>query len=135
VSKHIIPPEAIITNVPVSFFEQQVPFWGDLESVGRRMVSFKQWYLQQTDSEHAIFYHFISRVPTQDIASVFICWGGRVQVKCQVVQFIKNQPLHLPTYSHPFPRDWMVTGGPVIAPPHKILQPGFRGFRYSKMLF
>jgi hypothetical protein len=133
--KLITPPEALLTNVPVSFFEDNNNQWSPAMPLAKRMILFRDWYVQQTDSDLPIFYHFISGKPKQDVPVVFICWGGRVQVKCAIVDILVNQPLILPTYQHLQPRNWLVTGGPVIAAPDIIAQPGFRGFRYTKMLF
>ncbi len=118
-------PEAIMTNIPVSFF---------LENRLEPDI-YVRFYVGQSKSEEPIFYHFISTIPVHDVVDVFICFSGKVQFKCKVVEFMRNKPLILPTYQHKQPRNWMVTGGPVVLPPHKILQPGFRGFRYTKMLF
>lgn len=124
-------PEAIITNVPKSFF---------IES-NYKPEDYLKWYMGMNQHEDRVFYHFISSVPKFEILDVYICWHGRIQIKARVAQFLKNHALRLPTVNggiETFPkRDWMVTCGPVVKAPDTedmIIRAG-QGFRYTKPLF
>ena len=116
---------AILTHVPDSFFQDN-----DITYEG-----FTRFYMSRSELDEPVFYHFIAAIPTQDVLHAYICWGGRVRVRANVLEFRRNQPLELPHYSHPRPRHWMVTCGPVAGAPREIPMKGFRGFRYCEALF
>lgn len=124
-------PEAIITNVPKSFFAEN-----DLSP-----DAYLRWYLGMNQDDTRVFYHFISSIPKFEILDVYICWFGRVRVKARVAQFLKDHELTLPTVGGEVEkferRDWMVTCGPVVKAPdtdEMIIRAG-QGFRYTQPLF
>jgi hypothetical protein len=125
-------PEAIMINVPDAFFKHDGKIKGDREEHFRR---FYECMGTGELPEDSCFYHFISTVPVHEVTTVFVCFKGHIQYKAIVVQFLKKQPVMLKDYQHPEPRNWCVTTGPVVKAPEGMLQKGFRGFRYCKMLF
>lgn len=130
-SKLLEPPYAIMINVPEAFFKHNGKIKGDREEAFRRFYE----NMGHAAFEHDCFYHFISSIPKHEVQFVYVCFRGYVQYKALLVQFLKNQPVNLPGYSHPA-RDWCVTTGPVVkAPKGEFPQKGFQGFRYSEQLF
>lgn len=127
-------PEHIMINVPEAFFKHDGQIKGNREAAFRR---FYESMGKPGDFENSCFYHFISSVPTIQVGHVYVCFKGFVQYKAIVVQFLKNQPVHLQeeNYHHPESRDWCITTGPVIKAPEGLVQKGFQGFRYCKELF
>lgn len=126
-------PEAILINVPDAFFNHKGKIEGDRE------IAFRKFYEQmgKSDNSEDCFYHFISSIPTvEQIQYVYVCFKGYVQYRAILVQFLRNQPVMLPGYQHPEPRNWCVTTGPVIkALENNFPMKGFRGFKYTKQLF
>lgn len=125
-------PEAIMINVPESFFSDK--------SRGPAVEHHFRMYYESMEGglETALcFYHFISCVPVhaKNILHVYVCFRGFVRYRAIVVEFLKNQPVHVGTYHHDEPRDWVVTTGPVVKAPQGMVQKGFRGFRYCDKLF
>lgn len=119
-------PEAIMINVPREFFKRYTvkQFMKYYESMG------------QEGLESACFYHFISSIPvSQDLSDIYICFLGRVVYKAKIVTFLKNESVTYDSGQVVGPRNWVVTTGPVVKPPKKISQEGFRGFRYCNQLF
>lgn len=112
-------PEAIMINVPESFFLQR--------GEGTEEI-FRRYYesMGQPGNEGGCFYHWISTCPKHDVTTVYVCFRGKVQYKAILVDRLKNKS--------PFEgweqRDYVVTTGPVVKPPEEIIQRGFRGFRY-----
>lgn len=129
--KLLEPPAGIMINVPEAFFKHKGKMEGDREEGFRR---FYESMGRPGDFEDDCFYHFISSVPTfTDFTEVYVCFRGFIQYKAILVKFLKNQPVELPGYSHPAPRDWCITTGPVVkAPAGEFPQKGFQGFRYVK---
>lgn len=121
-------PAAILTNVPKAYFH-------DGGAPVMKEAAFRRFYESMGYDNESCFYHFISGVPVHPVQHVYICFGGFVQYKAIVVEFLKNQPISLPNFDHPFPRNWMITTGPVVKAPPGMVQRGFRGFRYTKHLF
>lgn len=123
--------DAIMIHMPNAFFKE--------EGYPRlKMASFRRFYetMGTADGDDdRCFHHFIGQIPRQPVSRVFVCFHGFVQYRAFVVEFIRNKPLILPGYSHPRPRNWMVTTGPVEKAPEGMIQKGFRGFRYTKNLF
>ncbi len=143
-------PDAIMINIPLGFFthgydaateklKNEANRTTELQHRATRETMFRRFYEQMgnytSHSENDCFYHFIGTVPVHPVTTVFVCFNGFVQYKAIIVEFLRNQPVMLPTYQHPEPRNWMITTGPVVKAPHDIPQKGFRGFRYTKMLF
>jgi len=66
---------------------------------------------------------------------VYLCIGGKIRYRCNFVSaedgsektFANGDSLYAPA--------WIVMCGPVERPSHDIPWKGFRGFRYTKMLF
>ena len=124
---------AIMINVLDAFFKHDGKIKGDREE------AFRRFYESMGElpgvNDDSCFYHFISTVPTLEVQYVYVCFKGKIQYKALLVQFLKNQPVMLPTYQHPMPRNWCITTGPVVKAPFELTQKGFRGFRYCKELF
>lgn len=119
-------------NVPEAFFSHKGKIQGDREK------HFREFYESMgTDRlpSDSCFYHFISTIPVHEVLTAFVCFKGFVQYRAIIVKFLKMEPVFLPSYEHPEPRNWMVTTGPVIKAPTPIPMKGFRGFRYTNNLF
>lgn len=134
-------PEAIMINVPETFFIDKGKYHpvfskSDYEA---GLYWFKQHYetMGTELNPEGLFYHFISSVPVHQryMTHVYICFGGLVQYKAIVVEFIKQSNCADRGFRNYPVRDWVVTTGPVIKAPEGMVQKGFRGFRYCKNLF
>lgn len=138
-------PDSIMINVPENFFVHNYSLACPIDKkkwMDRREQAFRHHYEAMgvgEINEDSCFYHFISSVPVLDeLLYVYVCFRGFIQYRAILVQFLKNQPVMLPTYQHPEPRDWCITTGPVVkAPAGEFPQAGFRGFKYcsSEKLF
>lgn len=124
-------PEAIMIHMPEDYFRE-----GGYPE--RKLQLFRRFYETMgtgSGEDERCFYHFIGHIPRHPINRAFICFRGMVQYKAIIVEFLQNKPIKIPGYEHPRPRNWMVTTGPVERAPEGLIQPGFRGFRYTKNLF
>ena len=119
-------PDAIMMNIPKDFFKDNL-------TTAEKFV--KYYDSCSKSDEEWCFYHFISSVPVHEVLNCYLCFDGKVQMKVNIVKFLKMQPVDIPGYSHPTPRNWMIATGPVIKSPKIIPQKGFRGFRYTQHLF
>jgi hypothetical protein len=116
-------PEALMIHMPEDYFNDGV----NKEELLRRYYETMGYGNHEADC----FYHFISSIPVHDVTHVFVCFKGHVQYKAILVDKLRNQ--------RPYPdwecRHYLVTTGPVIKAPEGMVQRGFRGFRYCRMLF
>jgi hypothetical protein len=138
-------PEAIMINIPTGYFNHLYDELDTTKTLSEwqnlREKAFRHFYesMGSQIEPDRCFYHFISTCPSADIephiTSVYVCFRGFVQYKAILVKFMRNQPVMLPDYKHPEPRNWCVTTGPVIKAPSEISIKGFRGFRYTEHLF
>lgn len=123
-------PEAIMINVPAVFFRNEgCPI--------RKMIHFCRYYeaMGSGHYENAVFCHFISSIPRHQVDHVYICFAGRVVYRAILVEFQAKTRQPIPELEYPYPKNFCITTGPVIKAPFKIIQRGFRGFRYTKNLF
>jgi hypothetical protein len=143
--------DSIMIHVPEAYFGHEFELVSSMRSYEQHKTNrehmFRRFYEQMgtvEEAEESCFYHFITKVPASPqcdlITTVYVCFLGKVQYKSILVKFIKNEPVMLPNYQHPEPRDWCVTTGPVQKPPHDILLSdvwkGMRqGFRYTHKIF
>lgn len=119
-------PEAIIMKIPDAFFKEQNISYDD----------YIKFYTESSKNDEGwCFYHFINRVPVHPVQCCYICFGGKIQMKVNIVEFLKDQTLDLPGYKYMQPRDWMVGTGPVTKATEHIPAYKGRGFRYTKLLF
>jgi len=79
-----------------------------------------------------------SGIPTKKVTWCYIIWGGKVQYRCDIKEFIAGCTGEFSdggvvrTFKN---RNLCVLQGPTIPAPHDISQKGFQGFRYSPFLF
>ena len=119
-------------HVPEAFFRHVGAIEDDREQALHRFYSNMG---KPGPNEFSCFYHFAGALPVHQVQHVYVCWRGLVQYKAIIVELLHHQPVMLPDYQHPEPRNWIVTTGPVEQPPHPIPQKGFRGFRYTQHLW
>ena len=112
-------PDGIIINVPQDFLTRK----------GYTQEGLIKWY-NGMNKDDRTFYHYIAHIPTVDVLHVYVCFGGKVQLKARKGAFLRDEVV-----MGDGPRHWVVTCGPVIIAPHEILQRGFQGFRYTSKLF
>lgn len=115
----------IMMNIPIAFFlENKIDFHG-----------FVRYYQVNGRKDDWVFNHFISSIPRQPVTHCFLCFGGYVRMRVNVVEFLCNKEMRFKDGAYFEPRNWMVATGPVTLPPVEIPMKGFRGFRYSEKLF
>lgn len=79
-----------------------------------------------------------SGVPKIEVKYCYVIWGGKVQYRCDISEFISNKTGKfndggvVRSFKN---RNLCVLQGPTITPPYDIPMKGFQGFRYSPFLF
>ena len=117
-------PAALMINVPVSHF---------IDTDDKYCQRFRNYYESMRNhlNPNGTFYHWISGIPVHTCTHVFVCFCGKVRYKAIVVEYIRN--------ASPFEgwekRNYLHVTGPVVIAPPGLKQKGFRGFRYSPILF
>lgn len=117
-------PEAIMINVPESFFEEKISQEG-----------FERFYHSMNEREGSCFHHFIATIPVHEVIHVYVCYRGQVRFRANIAQFIRNGVPDIDDEELMIPRNWVTTCAPVVAAPKVIVQRGFRGFRYCEKFF
>ncbi len=79
-----------------------------------------------------------SGIPTINVTYCYVIWGGKVQYRCDIKEFISkctgtfNDGGVERSFKN---RNLCVLHGPTITAPYDIPMKGFQGFRYSSFLF
>lgn len=79
-----------------------------------------------------------SGIPTIKVQWCYVVWGGKVQYRCDIKEFIGgctgtfNDGGVERSFNN---RNLCVLQGPTITAPYDIPQKGFQGFRYSPFIF
>lgn len=78
-------------------------------------------------------------IPTTKVMYAYFVFGGKVQYRADVSSYEKNKTMDFPRpdgdrriFEN---KNWIVLCGPVIKAPYDIPMKGFRGFRYTELIF
>ena len=128
--KSIEPAESIILTMPVAFFND------------RNMThdEFREVFEEALAEEDGIWNFLKSNLPTQDVAFVYIVFGGMVQYRTNLVCYERGVAKSFDDAPDGIvrefpPSNWILISGPAIRAPYEIPMKGFQGHRYSKVLF
>jgi hypothetical protein len=122
-------PEGIIITMPLRFFDD----YPHGEAGYRRIVEY------MNVKEDIVWGQTISGIPKVEVPYCYICFGGFVQYRFQIVNYEKNATKEfndggiIRVFEN---KNWVNLCAPVVkAPKEKFPQRGFQGFRYTPLLF
>ena len=119
-------PTGILLTLPAAWFREfedgEQAFWDSMRHI---------------KEEETLWYHTISSVPKQEVLYAYIVFGGKVQARLTVVDFLKNHTMSFQRnggIAHFPDKNWALLTDPVKAPSDFFMR-GFQGFRYSALIF
>jgi hypothetical protein len=123
--KRFEPPIGIILTMPRAFFE-------DRKMTEEAFCKSFERYMQRDD---ALWNYKKKLLPTEDVAFVYLVWGGKVQFRCNFVCYERNVSKAFDDSwdgkTRSFPgANWIILTGPAVRPPREIPMKGFQGHRY-----
>jgi hypothetical protein len=120
-------PDAIIITMPASFFQEYTmeKFVYDMDQMN--IVDGYVWYMVKKN---------LPKIITQ---YCYILYDGKIQYRTEIAQMVHNQTLR---FTRPggtiktFPNaNYIELIGPTVKAPYDIPMKGFRGFRYSPLIY
>jgi len=125
--KNQAPPDAIILTMPEKFFKEYT------------LEKFLQDIHRLNTEDNFVWYRVMKKLPK--IKTIYCYWivGGKLKYRFEIANFIRNRTMRfarpkggLRTFEN---ANTIELVGPVIEAPYDIPMQGFRGFRYSELIF
>lgn len=111
----------IVITFPQVFFKEMVP------------REFAQSFLTLSPTHHWLCP--MANRPKKEPQWCYIVALGRLRYRAKVLGFEIGGEREFASGLSGDARHWLVLSGPVIKAPHRIIQSGFQGFRYTEFLF
>jgi hypothetical protein len=125
-------PDAIILTMPVKFFRD---YPGGMERFRRTLA--------MVDAGQFVWNQTISSIPKHEVLWCYLCIDGRIQYRLNISHYEKGAK----EFNDPTPtgervvrrfsdsKKWGILCGPVQKAPKDLPMKGFRGFRYTNIIF
>jgi hypothetical protein len=121
-------PEGILLTMPERFFQH---YPGGLDQYRKILEG-----MNETDKY--TWGNTIANIPSIEVPYCFLVFGGKVQYRTEIVGYQRNITREYSDggITRIFEnKNWVDLQGPVIKAPFDIPMKGFRGFRYTSLLF
>jgi hypothetical protein len=124
-------PDSIVLTLPKQFFDDR----------GWSIEKFNKYFERVMRKEDWLWNFRLTNLPsTNDIAWVYLVYGGFFQWKMNFVQYERNVSKSFSDgpkkAAREFPNaNWVILAGPPVKAPEGWPQKGFQGFRYACNLF
>jgi hypothetical protein len=103
------------------------------------LLKFVRWFESTFDHEEGYWMHKCKNKPkNEDLLYVYVIICNRVHYRCLYGGYhAPGATGQLLPGGPDVPVEWpyLVLAGPLVKAPHKIIRPGFQGFRYTTKLF
>jgi len=99
---------------------------------------YRHWlrnFLAAMDDDGMTYWFRQGSQPKKDVLFVYLCIGGAIRSRVKFVMGTGPMNKTFDDGQSMFGKAWIVVTGPVERPPNKIPMKGFRGFRYTQLLF
>jgi hypothetical protein len=99
---------------------------------------YRHWlrnFLRAMDDDGSTYWFRQGAAPKTDVLSVYLCIGGAIRYKVKFVMGTGAMTKKFDDGRQMFAKAWIVVTGPVEKPPKRVPLQGFRGFRYTHLLF
>jgi len=122
--------EAIMLTLGQNFLHKVYPG-------GEKMV--RHYLERMNDGDQYKWFQFCgSGIPTIKVEWCYVVWGGKIQYRCDIKEFIANCTGEFSdggVVREFGNKNICMLQGPCIPAPYDIPQKGFQGFRYSPFIF
>lgn len=99
---------------------------------------YRNWltnFLNAMTYEDWTYWMRLGAVPKYEVMYVYLCIGNRIRYRANFVMYHGPGEFTFTDGKRLYGRAWVVLCGPVARAPRDIPMRGFRGFRYSDIIF
>jgi hypothetical protein len=85
--------------------------------------------------EGCAYYMRLGTIPKQEVLYVYLLIGGKIRYRALCVGYEKDKTIRFDNGKEMYAKAWVTLTGPIVKPKVPVERKGFRGFRYTELLF